>query len=183
MIKQFFTFLLLTNSAFGQSAPVENYLLWSPTRKLTTDDFAIKTKQRPTNPSFAQYTIDVDVHGFDFLTRNFNKKVRNYFIKSASWIDTTADTALLLRYQQTLFDLCEVYTRRFRKELTVNRRKIVGGMDFVKIQNAKTLTEFSQRRIAYDTETGFGSDEEKQVVWKIRIEKELSELKDFAYDR
>ena len=116
--------ILILTSTYSCGQNNNNYLLWSATRKLTTNDFAIKTKQLETIPSFAQFSLDYQVNGFDFLTKNFNKKVHNYLIATASWIDTTSNVQQSLVYQQTLFDMCETYARRFRKALKDNRKKL-----------------------------------------------------------
>lgn len=66
-----FSFLILTISStivFGQSGN-KNVVLWSSTEKLTVDDFAIKVSNE-NSPSFAQFSIDYNVNGFDFLRRN-----------------------------------------------------------------------------------------------------------------
>lgn len=175
-------FSLLLNIAFSQTNPGENYISWSPARKLTIDDFVIKTADLKTNPSFAHFSLSYEVNGFDFMTKNFNKKVHNYVIKSASWIDTTYNIPQILQYQQTLWDICEVYTRRFRRELKNNKKKIAFGVDFVKNLNAQIMTDFSKRRIEYDAQTKFGSDSIKQIEWEVRIQKELDELKDFSIE-
>ena len=79
--------ILLTNMLFFWTAAFvvgqqkSDYLLWSASHKLTVDDFAIKTNGVETTTSFAQFTVDYEVNGFDFLTKNFNKKVHNYFIR------------------------------------------------------------------------------------------------------
>ena len=158
----------------------DNYIFWSSTRKLLVDDFGIKTKNGETNLSFAQFSVDYQVNGFDFITKNFNKKVRNYLIKSASWIDTTTDVSVSLRYQQTLFDICEIYTRQFRKSLKENRKKIANGLQIVEEMNQKAMTDFSNRRVIYDRETNFGTIHEKQNEWELQIQKELDDLKEFA---
>jgi len=166
---------------FGQMITTDNNIVfWSSTRKLTTDDFGIKTKHGETNSSFAQFSVDYKVNGFDFMTKNFNKKVRNYLIKSASWIDTTTDVVIPLRYQQTLFDICEIYTRQFRKTLKENRKKIASGIQFVDGLNQKAMTDFSNRRVVYDRETNFGTIFEKQSQWELQLQKELNDLKEFA---
>jgi hypothetical protein len=157
-----------------------NIVLWTSSKKLTVDDFGIKTKDKETNPSFAQFSVDYRVNGFGFLAGNFNKKIRNYMIKSASWIDTTTNVAVSLRYQQTLFNICEIYTRHFRKELKENRKKIASGTQFIDGLNQKAMTDFSNRRIVYDKETHYGQIEVRQKEWEIRIQKELDELKEFS---
>ena len=164
---------------FGQSNN-DNYIFWSSTKKLTIDDFGIKTQNGVTNQSFAQFTLDYQVNGLDFMTINFNKKVHNYMIKSASWIDTTIDVSVSLRYQQTLFDICEIYTRQFRKSLKDNRIKIIYGLQIVEEINQKVITDFSNRRLIYNSETNFGTIQEKQNEWELQIHKELADLKEFA---
>lgn len=182
-MKQLFTILLLLISigcSFGQNKPDPNFIFWSSKHKFTADDFAIKTKNLETSPSFAQFSMDYQVGGFDFLTKNFNKKIRNYMIKSASSIDTTTDVEASLRYQQTLFDICEIYTRQFRKELKDNRKKIASGLQFVEELNSKAMTNFANRRVEYDRETKFGTIADKQFEWEKQIQTELNELKEFS---
>lgn len=168
-------------SSFGQVT--DNYLLWSADYKLKVEDFLIKTKHLETMPSFAHFSLDYQVSGFDFLTKNFNKKVRNNFIRSASWIDTTIDFSQTLNYQQTLFDLCEIYARKFRKALKENKRKIAKGTAIVQQLNEQFMSEFAKRRVHYDRETKFGADGIKQKDWAFQIQKELTELANYSYDK
>ena len=174
-------FLLTINTSLSQVN--DDYLLWSSTRKLTPDDFTIKTHVPESTASFAQFSINYQVNGFNFLTKNFNKKVRNYFIKTASWIDTTSNLAQALAYQQTLFDICEIYTRQFRKALKENRKKIAKGTTIIEELNQKFMTAFAKRSIDYDRETKSGADELKQKEWESQIDKELTELSDYAYEK
>jgi hypothetical protein len=180
----FYSFLVLiinSTSSFGQ-AENGNLVFWSATNKLTLDAFGIKVSNE-SSPSFAQFSVDYQVNGFDFMTRNFNKKVRNYIIVSASWIDTTSNVIESLRYQQTLFDLCEIYTRQFRKELKENRKKIASGTQFVEELNQKIMTDFANRRVIYNRETNYGLLTDKQLIWENQIQKELEELKDYEFDK
>lgn len=174
-------FLLTINTSLSQVN--DDYLLWSSTRKLTPDDFTIKTQVPESTASFGQFSMSYQVNGFNFLTKNFNKKVRNYFIKTASWIDTTSNLAQALAYQQTLFDICEIYTRQFRKALKENRKKIAKGTTIIEELNQKFMTAFAKRRIDYDRETKSGADELKQKEWESQIDKELTELSDYAYEK
>ncbi|MDZ7877075.1 MAG: hypothetical protein U5L45_05370 [Saprospiraceae bacterium] len=174
--------LIISSSvALGQVGK-DNLIFWSATKKITVDNFGIKLSNQNT-PSFAQFSVDFQVNGFDFMTKNFNKKVRNYFIVSASWIDTTNHVLESLRYQQTLFDICEIYTRQFRKELKENRKRIALGTKFVDELNQKNMTDFANRRVVYDRETNYGSLADKQLAWELQIKTELDGLKDYAFDR
>ena len=175
------TGFFISTFIFGQEN--KNILHWSATRKLTANDFAIKTGQLESSTSFAQFSVDFKVNGFDFLTKNFNKKVRNYMIRSASWIDTTAGITQSLIYQQTLFGISEIYSRQFRKALRENRKRIAEGIKIAEELSEQCMTDFAKRRIGYDKETKFGTDGIKQKEWETQVQKELTELKDFAYEK
>ena len=154
--------------------------MWDSNRKLTLSDFSIKNSEDEML-SYGQYVIDSNIKGFDFLVKDFNKKVRNYFIKSASWINPNFQVEKSLRYQQTLFDLSEIYAREFRKNLKNRRREIIKGFGILEELNQKATTDFSKRRLQYDNDTKYGTIEEKQIEWEKQILKELNEYKEFAY--
>ncbi len=178
-----FVFLLLAGAATSFAQTANDYLLWNATRRLRVDDFAMKTKQSETTSSFGQFTVDYEVGGFSFFTRNFNQKVHNYFLRNASWIDTTSNLLQTLRYQQTLFDLCEIYTRQFRRALRENRKQFLKGTDIAKALNSQYMSEFAKRRVAYDGETRFGTDGTAQKQWEAQIQKELAALDANAYEK
>lgn len=171
---------LITTSLYGQTKSAQNMRPWSSTQKLSLNDFGIKTGNNQSSTSFAQFSVDYWVSGLNFFKTNFNKNVNNYLIISASTIDTTADVLSALRYQQTLFDICEIYTRQFRKALSENRKKILFNIQFVNEQNQIALTNFTQRRVAYDSETNSGTNIEKQIQWETTIKKELEALSEFS---
>lgn len=176
--------LLSINSLFSQNKTEnENIVMWSSTKKLTLDDFGIKKESTDAMLSFAQFSIDYSVNGFSFLAKNFNKKVRNYMIKSASWINPNKNVSTSLLYQQTIFDIAEIYTRQFRKALKENKKKAISGTSFVEELNKKSMSEFTNRRIEYDEATDYARDTQKQNEWELQILKELEELKEYAYDK
>lgn len=47
------------------------YLMWSPNRKLTVDDFTIKAKQQATSPSFGQFSFDFQIKGLDIFSKSY----------------------------------------------------------------------------------------------------------------
>jgi hypothetical protein len=159
-----------------------NCLPWSSTRRLTVDDFGIKTADKQSELSFAQFSVNYSVGGFDFMTKNFNKKVTNCMMGSASWIDTTAYTQSSLLYQQSLFDITEIYVRHFRKELKENRKKIATGLEFVKELEQRIMTDRAKRQLEYTKATDFGSNIDAQQQWEKQIKQELEVLKEFADD-
>jgi hypothetical protein len=182
LIQSFCLFILLTISFTAFAQGNDDYLYWNATRKLTANDFAIKTSDLKTVACFAWFNFSYEVNGLDFMTKNFNKKVHNCILRFASWIDTTYDIRTSLRYQQTLFDLSEVYARHFRKDLKDNRKKLLKGTDFVKALASKEMTDFSKRQIEYDSDTQFGTNVIMQEKWEALIKMELAELKEFAIE-
>ena len=176
-----FVFLAVSLTLLAQNE--DNYIYWSANRKLTVSDFAIKTSDGKAGASSAQYYFSYQVNGLDFMTKNFNQKVQNCILRSASWIDTTYDVGVSLRYQQTLFDLAEIYARYFRKDLKDNRKKLLKGTDFVKDLSTKSMTDFSKRQIEYISDTQFGFNLVMQEAWEHRIQTELDQLKEFAAEK
>ncbi|MBK9458994.1 MAG: hypothetical protein IPN94_06075 [Sphingobacteriales bacterium] len=179
--------LILTFSistlTFGQKSIADsNYIFWSKDRRLQQNDFQINVGNVSSSYSFAQYSIDYNVIGtFTFgVPKDYKKKIRNYFIKSASWLDTTNNVVTSLKYQQTLFDIAEIYVRRFRKSVYDNRKKITWGKIKMEELNSQVMTDFSKRRVQYDLATDFGEILDKQIEWENIISKELEELKDFS---
>lgn len=169
------------NLCFGQID--SERLEWSATRRLTIDDYGIKVGVSGASIVFTQFLVSYNVGGFDFMIKNFNKKVNNYALKSASWIDTTANVKESIAHQQTIFDISEIYVRKFRKALRKDRWKIAKGTEFIDELNRKIMTDFSKRRIDYDLETNGGRNLVSQKRWEVQIQMELLELAEFAHDK
>ncbi len=155
---------------------------WSPERKLQSSDFQIKKAESNQSSSYAEFSITYKVGGLDLLSSNLNKRVTNEFIRSGSWIDTTQHVQEALRYQQTSFDLCEVYVRQFRKALLENRKKIK-RLSFVDELNEIYTTAYSKRRMEYDLDTKAGTDNEAQLKWEAQIRQELDQLSAYAFEK
>ena len=176
--------LSISLSTTAQDQDNRDILLWNADRKITIEDFGIKQGATTSGLSFAQFSVEYSLQGFTLFKRKFNKNVRNQFIRPASWIDTTQSVAYSLRYQQTLFDISEIYARRFRKDLKENRKRLARDQEnTVRELYNHMSAAFSRRRLQYDKETNQGLDMEMHKKWELRIRKELDELAEFAYNR
>lgn len=180
-----FSLLLFTLSIVTYAQKVitndSNYVFWDQNRPLLVTDFKIKTGNSAST-SFGQFTMDYNI-GSAFtlsLPKNYKEKIRNYLIKSASSIDTTAQLNTTIKYQQTLFDMAEIYTRKFRKSIYENRKKIIWGKIVVDELNAEAMTAFANRRFRYELETISGTEVIKQKEWEMMLKKELMELESFS---
>ena len=160
-----------------------NYIYWSKDRKLKQEDFLIKTANNGASSS-AMFGSEYNLTGIFSMQipKNYKEKIRHYFVRNASWIDTTANFSDNLTYQQTQFNLCEIYFRKFRKEVNENKKKIFWGKLAIRDINNKILADYRKRVVIYDQETKSGNLPDKQQEWKLIILKELEELSEFGID-
>lgn len=174
--------LLLAGTAFAQNNKDDDRIYWSEGQKLTISDFGIHTRNMESGATSAEFAIDYQVSKLNFATKSFNKKVRNYMVKSTSQIDVTGNVDQFLLYQQTLFDLSEVYAREFRRALQQNKKLLIQSTSVADELNWKIMSEFMERRAKYTKETNSASNKVMQKKWQKEIAYELSVLKDYAYD-
>lgn len=173
--------LLFLTTALSLHAQEEKdeTLEWSSSRKINLSDFKVKSAGDQEAASYAEFSILYKAGAMDFLSKNLNKRISTLFIKSASWIDTTQNIEQSLRFQQSSFDLCEIYVRQFRKALHDNRKKIK-SLKYVDALNEQYTMAFSKRRIEYDRDTKAATDNDAQQKWEAIIQQELAELSAYS---
>lgn len=180
----FLTIAFMPYIAFSQKQSDLDRLYWSDRERIAVADFGIQTQDTKSGLSSAAFSLEYNIHGMNFMTKNFNKKVTHFMVRSASQIALDGNEAQYIRYQQTLFDLEEIYVRQFRKALRENRKKL-----FLKTAVADELKDqligidLPSRQAKYNNETNRGKDLTKQKEWEKQIRKELDELGDFAFDK
>jgi len=154
---------------------------WSENRKLVWSDFKSVNK-----PELFEDEAAVTYCGFGYYSNVTNAlgkieiKVFNVFQCKKSWLDTFDKNAQLLVHEQTHFDLCEVYTRKFRKtikDLPINNF----NMNNDKVESAfrRLWDEYNHKQFTYDEETVHGTIPEKQNEWNLLILKELQGMDEF----
>lgn len=183
-MKKLFTLCLLIlvwQHFVAQNSSVENKP-WSHISKLTAEDFQRSTDSE-LHPIKSQISLSLQVMGFSVFNKNFNKNVNNHFVRTASVINPKVPNIdQLVFYQQVNFDLAEVYARKMRKDLFVNRSKLWKGFESAsQILNYNT-NEFSRIQLLMDRDTAGGTDEVKVKVWKEVIDKELKNNEQFDFD-
>lgn len=157
--------------------------LWSPSSKLNINDFKLDVEAPSNVPCFAQFSINYSVSGFDFLSRNFNQKVRNVMHMNASWINAeTGETERLLQFQQILFNLSELYARKFRKELLINRKQISKGTQIIEEIHNEITKRLTTEWAKFQNESNSGQLIEVMNDWEKRVDLELLELDIFSYE-
>ena len=176
--------LILSLSLFGQKQSDMDKLFWSDRERITIDDFGIKTKDGSSGLSSAAFSLEYNVHGLSFMTKNFNKRVWHYMVRSASQITMDENVDRYIKYQQTLFDIQEIYVRKLRKSLSENRNKFFLRNAFAdELKDQIIGVDLPNRQAEYNNQTNSGKDLIKQREWEEQIRKELDVLKDYAYDK
>lgn len=175
--------LFCTNLVVAQNLQ-EGQKRWSSEDKLTVDDFKIKIADEKSDVIFSQFAINYEIGGFDFFTKNLNQKVHNIFLGNASWIDTTKIETVdkQIEYQQSQFDIAEIYTRKFRKEVLKNKTEIIKGFEIVKQIDNKIMAGLSEERLKFIKETENGHNLTKLQEWREKIAFELEDLNEFRFE-
>lgn len=176
----FFTIIYTFSSLAQKSNNDPNLVCWSQKRRLTIDDFQIKIANSTNSFSSAQFSYDYKISTFLSLSRDYKRQITNCFIKNASWIDTTHNSEISVRYQQTLFDLSEIYIRQFRKFVYDNRKALVLGKIKIDDINAQIMNDLAKKKVEYGLDTSYGTIPDKQRNWEIKIFKEIEGLKEFS---
>ncbi|HEX8425599.1 hypothetical protein [Hymenobacter sp.] len=162
------------------SASDADYLQWSATRRLTAADFQMPLKPHNNlKGSNAAFSFSMDGRIYDLFSKHSNDIVFNQMLRSASWVDTNnpADVAQQVLFQQTLFDIQEIYVRRFRQQARAGAKKmlLIGKPDINELLNE--LMKASQvRQAEYADETDYGTLPGTQAVWEAKIQEELQAL-------
>lgn len=179
LFKIFFTFL--TVSFFQSQVLTVDDFLWDQNQKLSLQDFQIKT-QDTVNPIKSTLIISWELKGFSVLNKNFNQNVVNKIVRSASVVnDNMPNVTQLIDYQQTNFDLAEIYARKMRKDLFLNKSKLWKGFDYASEILMEHLSEFYRVQLLMEKQSNSGNDEEKLNYWKDLIKTELLKTQQYNY--
>lgn len=178
MIRIFFI-LFFISFKFSIAQDIE--LPWRANDKLTWNNF--KAAPDYSHP-FAAITYSGMSYGFSADVVNgeiyVNYKVNCFFVASKSWVKRRYENdEKLLKHEQLHFDITELYTRKFREELS--------KMTFTK--NVKTEIKALYKRITnekvsfqekYDLETDHSKKETAQKRWQLNVVAELQKRIEFA---
>lgn len=178
MTKNIYIFLLL----LPYSVLAQNELHWSEDYNLTVSDYEA---QAPNNGNLqtvsGTFYVAYEMGGINLITtRNLNKNVSCYFQKNASYIDKgdKADTKLMLRYQQLIFNLYEIQARNLRRKFFDERTRLLTKGPGVLHQEA--LAEHKKLLAKVESETNDGHRSEVITEWLIWTKGELEKLSDFC---
>jgi len=171
------------NLSFSQELQ-DGQIRWSSDKKLSIDNFKLKTDDENNTFVSSQFLISYSAKGLDFLKRNLNKNIQNLFIENASWINTNKVDNIdeQIDFQQIQFDLAEIQARKFRQRLFLDKWTIAKGFTILDKISNEIMAEFSVIRLELLKETDNGRNKEVVKNWKEKITLQLQELDDFRYE-
>lgn len=156
-------------------------LPWSADKKLTWNDF--KSAPDYSHP-YAAITFSGMSYGFSADVVNgevsVNYKVNCFFVANKSWVKRRyKGDKELLKHEQLHFDITELYTRKFRGELSE-----MTFTDNVKAEIKAIYKRITKEKVSfqekYDLETDHSKNEAAQKMWQLKIESELQNRIEFA---
>lgn len=159
---------------------------WSPDYELQFSDFkSSATEIGGNNLSIypaTKFDFSFQMSQYEFMfTKNFNSKVvTNFFSQSAYYNAPDSLTARsLLKYARLTFDLTELYARKFRQQLYLQKGGFSNASFFQPIYN-EIEKEFSVRISELSKVTDLGRNQEQTKLARQQILAELLELGDFC---
>lgn len=170
-----------SSNVYAQKESDLDKLYWSENTKISLADFGIQTQDTSQGLSSASFSVEYNIYALNFFG-NYNKKVRHCMIRSASQIFVGENVDQYIRYQQTLFDIQEIYVRLLRKALKENKKKLLLRTEFADELREQIIgVDLPVRQAKYNNETNSGKNKQKQAEWELLIKKELLFLNDYAY--
>lgn len=176
---------LLTHSSFSQLI-----IDWSSDYELTLADF--QSPQTEINAEMTSYSIiggpsmtfDFQMSSYEYMfTKNFNSKVNCTFDRGAAIINAP-DSLLaqqLVNFSQFSFDLCELYSRKFRSEL-YDKKGVFSNFSFFQPIFDQLQRELNEENSRVLKATNFGEDMGILKLEHDQVIRQMELLADFCKD-
>lgn len=168
-------FFCLAFSVTNEDQP----FLWSNSKRIVWEDFKGKPDDRSNAVAITASGLSYDLSAQIIKGKVIaDCKVGAYFYPQESWFRPEHADNHTLNHERLHFDITELMARKFRKRLakatfTKNVKKEVKDIYHEVNKSLDSLQN------AYDTETRYSIDAEKQMTWQVKIARELDATKDF----
>lgn len=149
-------------------------IIWQKDSMLTFDDFHAKIPKGYAGCA-ATFILLTPIE----QSGNIVFSIQAIFMKSKSACTKTSD--YMLKHEQLHFDICELYARKLRQQLTET--------DFKKVKNIQTEIQKMYNKVSaecgkaeqkYDDDTNHGENPAKQKVWADDIAQQLAALDKYS---
>jgi|GEM_PF-1696598 len=166
------------NSLQNSNIDENSIVRWDENRKLNWNDFQGESIKNAAISSELLIQMPAKFNKAAlFLPSNYY--VECYMVKKGSWVDSAKATEQSLKYNQSIFDIYEIYSRRLRKKFEETELGIGDPTEkFNSICNENALA-LSNEIINYRKETEMGINNDKIDEWRLKINDMLKELEKF----
>jgi hypothetical protein len=154
----------------------ENELSWKKNRKLSWDDF-----RGPIPADAEEVTAAATFCGIGFETNSISSsrkdlkiKVYNTFYTNHSWAKPEEMNDDVLAHEQGHFDLCELYTRKLRQQMSQVKVDVHNLKPVLRNVYEQLQAEYKRRQAAYEDETEHGVNLPEQRKWEQILVRELA---------
>lgn len=153
----------------------DNNISWTESRKLTWSDF--QGKPDASSPFKAKTESNLDIR---ISTKGMEATItmQTSFSKKASWVKTETD--LLLKHEQTHFDIAELWTRKFKQKLKGKTFPVKSFQSTLNQLHRDIQREGKAMQAMYDKETDHSINEKEQEKWTKKITADLKSLSEFT---
>ena len=159
-----------------------NYVYWSDSRKLTWEDFQGK-------PIGSNENYVTEIHLYNPATIEkanifSTAKLTSIcvFDKKHSWVNKKNASADLLLYNQVIFNIYELYTRKLRKEFYNTEFGLDDYIQQFHLMTEKNNSDLKDRLEDYRSDADLGKNVAGIKLWEMTIDKELEELKAYKVE-
>ena len=162
-----------------QTYSKENYVYWSDSKKLTWDDF-----QGTPIGSNENYVTEIHLYNPATIEKaNYFSTAKLtsicVFDKKHSWVNKKNASAELLLYNQVMFNIYELYTRKLRKEFYSTDFGLDDYIQEFHTMTEKNNSDLKDRLEDYRSDADLGKNVAGIKFWEMTVDKELDELKEF----
>ena len=165
--------LVFITFAGSRALSQEDFIRWKKNVKINWTDF--KGKADPNSPFAAMSAVGM-YYKFNSVSDGKNLRIMfeidSRFDKARSWSKRSLRTSTMLRHEQLHFDICELFSRRFKKEA---ENTVYGKNYRVEISSLfnRYTGELQKMQHQYDRETMHSTNKANQKIWEDLVHRQL----------
>lgn len=154
-------------------------IYWSKDKPLTWADFTGKILKGNPHDAYTDSGIDFK-YSYSSKEQMLVIDLLTNFVKNKSSVKSDKKVDYLLNHEQRHFDISEIFTRKFRKNITEEKFKEKNFTKKLEGLSDRYLGELRKYQDLYDKETEHSKNKKQQTDWDERILKELEELEKYS---
>ncbi len=155
------------------------YILWDKDKKLTWEDFQGDVLNQDNSMSCEIFVINPSSlqQNFRFLPAEFEAKA--LFDKSKSWVNRKYSSDQLLKYNQIIFNIYELYMRKLKKEISTTDLGFLNPIGIYQKMAEENTDDLYNKITEFRNESNIGREKSAIEKWDIEIINQINVLSDF----